>query len=97
MTEAKLILPEVNNYKSEIINIINSTNTEKLFPDYEVKILEGDNAGKIINTYSNGYKYEVGDKVFLEITKETDGSTYISCQFYFYLFIILSNVLNSWQ
>ncbi len=72
----KIIIPEVNNYKSEIIKIIESTSTQVLFPNYEVKILEGNNAGKIINTYSNGYKYKIGDKVFLEETKEKGGFIY---------------------
>jgi uncharacterized membrane protein len=72
----KLLIPEINNFKSEVVKIINSTNTDIIFPDYQVKILEGNNAGKIIDTYSNGYKYKVGDKVFLEETKETDGSIY---------------------
>ena len=72
----KIIIPEVNNYKSEIIKIIESTSTQVLFPNYEVKILEGNNAGKVINTYSNGYKYKIGDKVFLEETKEKDGFMY---------------------
>ncbi len=74
--EVKIILPEVNNYKSEVVKIINSTNTEVLFPNYEVEILEGENIGKIINTYSNGYAFEIGDRVFLEEIKEIDGSIY---------------------
>lgn len=74
----KILIPEIKNYKSEIVEIINSTATDDVakFPDYKVKILEGEYAGKIILTYSNGYFYKIGDKVFLENVKENDGSEY---------------------
>ncbi len=74
----KILVPEIKNYKSEVVSIINSTNTNSVakFPNYELKILEGEYSGKIIQTYSNGYFYKVGDKVFLENIKETDGSEY---------------------
>lgn len=74
----KILVPEIKNYKSEVVSIINSTNTDSVakFPNYELKILEGEYSGKIIETHSNGYFYKVGDKVFLENIKETDGSEY---------------------
>jgi hypothetical protein len=42
-------------------------------PDY---VIDLDNKIDDIRTYSNGYKYEVGDKIYVEHIKEQDGSEY---------------------
>jgi uncharacterized membrane protein len=73
---AKLLVPTIKNYKAEIIEIRDSTTTEKFNDNYIVKVLEGDIQGRIIDTYGNGFNYKVGDKVFIESIKETDGSQY---------------------
>lgn len=74
--EVKILKPEIKNYKAEIIEIRDSTTTEKFNDNYVVKILEGDIQGRLVDTYSNGFNYQVGDKVFVESVKETDGSQY---------------------
>jgi uncharacterized membrane protein len=72
----KILVPEITNYKSEIVEIINSTNTEIKYPNYLIKVLEGDEKGKLINTYSNGITHGIGDVVYIEHVRDNDGYEY---------------------
>ncbi len=72
----EIITPEIKSYKAEVIEIIYGTSTDQKFPDYILNITEGQMKDKKIETYSNGIKYNIGDAVFLQHTKENDGSEY---------------------
>lgn len=79
LSEAVLLHSKVENLKSVIVDIHEKQNVSELgdnFPDYVIKILEGEEKGKEIVTYSGGIKYKIGDEVFLQKTTETDNSIY---------------------
>lgn len=76
-----LLVSKVENFKSEILDIVPEATTshngiEKNFPDYHIRILEGEDAGKIITTYSGGILYKEGDRVYIQKTTDHEGFEY---------------------
>jgi uncharacterized membrane protein len=59
--------------EGEIRKIIYPTSSDSTMPDYVINL---DNKIDDIRTYSNGYRYEVGDKIYVEHIKEQDDSEY---------------------
>lgn len=94
---------KINNIIGEVKEIVYSTNTDIATPDFVID-LGGTN--KDIRLYSNGYKYEVGDKVYVEHIKENDGSEYYNVGEYMrgdvtiiaiLLFVAVTTIIYGWK
>lgn len=69
-----LLVPKTETYKAEIINV--STSTFSTSSKDFILRLEG--SKDLVNVYSNGLPYSVGDEVFVSHIQDTDGSSYWS-------------------
>ncbi|MDQ5957504.1 MAG: hypothetical protein QG614_479 [Patescibacteria group bacterium] len=76
-----ILVPKVENLEGVVLDpvikdISSDEGIEKSFPDYHVKIIEGEDNGKIVTVYSGGINFESGDRVYIQKTREHDGSEY---------------------
>jgi uncharacterized membrane protein len=96
-------LAKTENLVGVIKDILYSTSTEISPPDFVIDI-EGTTTD--YKLYSNGYKYNVGDKIYVEHIKDTDGSEYYNVGEYLrgdvtiftiILFIVVALSLYGWR
>ncbi len=103
MNSEQDLQPKIINVIGEVKQIIYPTSSDLTIPDFVID-LEGNN--KDIRLYSNGYKYEVGDRVYVEHIKESDGSEYYNVGEYvrgdvtiiaILLFVAVTTLIYGWK